>query len=275
VKIEVLTRVPDEWVGEVTGGLNTAILAYADSLLPLQDALGWIKDELRNEPYFRSISWSESERGIHDVRDVLALLTCFNITAYANTGSAHPVAAYDNRSVVLASFEQDYKQNGGAAYKKLRPILKDILVLHDTIQLEFPKLLARAGTEASTLIERATKKPHEFSFVGTRSTERLAKGALLPVLAAFRWMVEDDPATGGVKWRRGFDKVLDRWRAAAERLVAQTVEKCRELDANPDTIGRSASHWGSLHKEVAFMDLMAPPEPQRPVAPPPDAHGGS
>jgi hypothetical protein len=88
-------------------------------------------------------------------------------------------------------------------------------------------------------------------------------------------MVEDDPATGGVKWRRGFDKVLDRWRAAAERLVAQTVEKCRELDANPDTIGRSASHWGALHKEVAFMDLMAPPEPQRPVAPPPDAHGGS
>ena len=48
------------------------------------------------------------------------------------------------------------------------------------------------------------------------------------------------------------------------------IDSNTKLDANPDTIGRSASHWGSLHKEVAFMDLMAPPEPQRAPAPPPD-----
>jgi hypothetical protein len=260
VKVEVLTRIPDEWLPEITAGLNTTILAYGDSLLPLQDALTWIKDELKNQPYYKAISWSESERALHDVRDVLALLTCFNIASYANTSAAHPVAAYDNRTVVLASFEQDYRQNVGS-YKKLRPILKDILVLHDTIQLEFPKLLERGGSRFSEIVERASKRPHEFPFLGTRSTERLAKGALLPVLAAFRWLVDDDAATGAVKWRGGFDKVLERWRAASERLVAQTLDKCREVGDNPDALGRSASHWGSLHKEVAFLDLITKPTP--------------
>ena len=267
VKVEVLTRVPDDWVSEMAGALNTSILAYTDSLLVLQDALAWIREELRSEPYYKTIAWSESERGSYDARDILAFMTCFNIASYANTGTLHPVAAYDNRAVVLSSFEQDHKQ-GGHGYRKLRPILKDILALHDTIQLEFPKLLERSGKSYAEVVERASKKPHEFPFLNTRSTERLAKGALLPVLAAFRWLVEEDPANGGFRWRVGFDKVLERWRTASDRLVALTVEKCREVGDNPDALGRSAPHWGALHKEVAFLDLIAKPAPA-PAAPAP------
>jgi hypothetical protein len=267
VKVEIMTRVPDEWIPEIASGLNTPMLAYGDSLLPLQDALGWIKDELKDESYFKAIAWSESERAPHDARDILALLTCFNVTSYQNTGATHPVAAYDNRGVVLSSFEQDHRQRAGS-YEKLRPILKDVLVLHDTIQLEFPKLLERGGARYNEIVERAPKRPHEFAFLGTRSTERLAKGALLPVLAAFRWLVETDPVTGLARWRDGFKGVLDRWRAASERLVALTIERCREVGDNPDAVGRSASHWGALHKEVAFLDLMTKPTP-RPAEPGP------
>lgn len=266
VKIEVLTRVPEEWVAEMAGALNTSMLSYTDTLLVLQDALAWIRNELKSETYYRTIAWTESERGTYDARDILAFMTCFNIFLYANTGTLHPVVAYENRAVVLTSFEQDSKQ--GHTYAKLRPILKDILTLHDTIQLEFPKLLERSGKTFNEVVERASKKPHEFPFLSTRSTERLAKGALLPVLAAFRWLVEADPATREVKWRIGFDKVLERWRMASDRLVALTVEKCREVGDNPDALGRSAPHWGALHKEVAFLDLLAKPTPA-PAAPAP------
>lgn len=267
VKIEVVTRVPDDWIPEMAGALNTSILAYTDSLLVLQDALGWIRDELKSEPYYKTIAWSESERGTYDARDILAFLTCFNIASYANTGTLHPVAAYENRAVVLSSFEQDHKQ-GAHAYRKLRPILKDILSLHDTIQIEFPKLLERSGKRYAEVVEHASKRPHEFPFLGTRSTERLAKGVLLPVLAAFRWLVEDDPSSGAVRWRVSFDKVLERWRLASDRLVALTVEKCREVGDNPDAIGRSAPHWGALHKEVAFLDLIAKPAAAQAPQPP-------
>jgi hypothetical protein len=177
-----------------------------------------------------------------------------------------------DKNCTPGSFEQDHKQ-GGDACRKLRPILKDILVLHDTAQLEFPKLLERNGTRYAEIVEHANKRPHEFPFLRTRSTERLARGALLPVVAAFRWLVETDPASGTVRWRGGFGQVLERWRAASDRLVALTVEKCREVGDNPDALGRSASHWSALHKEVAFLDLLAKPAATAgaPAAQPPSA----
>ena len=76
-------------------------------------------------------------------------------------------------------------------------------------------------------------------------------------------MVEDDPeATDSVRWRGGFDNVLQRWRDTGARLIAQTVDKSREVGHNSDAIGKSPSHWGALHKEVAFVDLMG----QQPAA---------
>lgn len=263
VKVEILTKVPDDWIAEIAAALNTSIVGSTDGLNQLQDAIGWIKDELKDEPYFGSISWSENERGIYDVRDILSILTCFNTTFYANAESAHPIVAYENRSIVIGSFEKDYRSNAGKAYKKLRPLLKSILMLHDTIQLELPNYLKQEHDIDTALVERAAK-PYEFPFLQTRSTERLAKGALLPVLAAFRWMVEDDPSTGLSQWRGGLQNVLDRWRGAAQRLADLTSEKAREVGHDPNAIGRSTSHWSALHKEVAFLDLMG--KQQRPAA---------
>jgi hypothetical protein len=257
VKVEILTNIPAEWLQEICLGLNTPIQSHADSLSGLTGALQWLKDELKSEPYFKSIAWSESERALCDVRDILCAITCFNTVSYPNSGSTHPVVAYEKKPVVLGSFEEDFKSNGGKAYRRLRPIVKDILRLHDTIQLEFPVLCERSEARAPELIEKARKKPHEFVFLQTRSTERLARGALYPILAAFRWMIEDDSDASEVRWKGGFKNVLDRWHEAGGRLVTQTIDKSREVGRNPDAIGKSASHWGALHKEVAFVDLMA------------------
>jgi hypothetical protein len=269
VKIEVLTRVPDEWIGEISSGLNTSMQGQAESLAALGDALAWLRSDLKNEPYFDSIAWTENERGDCNVQDILCALTCFNTVSYPNTGSVHPVATYEKKSVVLSSFAEDYKTNGGRSYRRLRPIIKDILTLHDTIQLEFPKLCENVEQDAPELVEHAKKSPYEFAFLQARSTERLARGALYPILAAYRWMVEDDPDADTVRWRGGFDNVVKRWRDTGARLIAQTVDKSREVGHNPDAIGKSPSHWGALHKEVAFVDLMAQqsaPEPEKPPA---------
>lgn len=265
VRIEVVTKLPSEWVTEVSAALSTSIQGQRDSMKHLQDALQWIKDELRDQRYFKSIAWSETERGLLDVKDLLCIMTCFNTSSYPNSGSHHPVVAYENKSIVLSSFEADYKNEGGKAYRRLRPILKDILSLHDIIQLEFPKFHQQHNGGAPQLIERSTKRPFEFPFLQTKSSERLARGALLPLLAAFRWLVEDDAASGAVRWRGGLEAVLRRWRDLAEKLVLQTAERCREVGGNADAIGKSATHWSMLHKEVALSDLIQGPR----QAPPP------
>jgi len=256
VKIEVLTKVPDDWIAEISGGLNTSIQGQSDSLEHLTDSVKWIKDELSTQRYYKSIAWTETERGDYDIRDILAMLTCFNTIAYPNSGSNHPVVAYDNRAVVLKTYAEEFTNNGGGAYLRLRPLLRDILELYDTIALEFPKLHEQGSKQAPKLIESATKKPFKFPFLQTHSTERLARGALFPALAAFRWMIDDDPDNAVACWRGGFEAVIKRWHDAGERLVTQSVEKCAEVHHNTDAIGKSASHWGALHKEIAFLDLM-------------------
>jgi hypothetical protein len=262
VKIEVITKVPREWLPEISAGLNTAMLSQRSSLAHLQDALEWIKNDLRGERYARAIAWSEDERGVFEVRDILCLMACFNTASYPNPGTLQPVAAYDNKAAVLSAFEEDYRSAAGKAHLRLRPLMKDILTLHDTIALEFPKFLAQSGLKAPELVESASKRPFEFPFLDTRSTERLHRGALLPAVGAFRWLVEDNPLSGDLRWRGGFDAVLARWRSTADKLVARTVDRLRELQYNVDALGRSATHWSMLHKEIAFVDLLAASSPR-------------
>ena len=69
-------------------------------------------------------------------------------------------------------------------------------------------------------------------------------------------MIEEDKKTGQFRWRGGFNEVLRRWQETSKNLVRLTVEKGQEVGRNPDAIGKSRAHWGGLHKEVAFVDLM-------------------
>ena len=255
VKVEIITRAPKEWLAEISGGLNTSIQGQRDSLHSLQQPLEWLKDELRDQKYFKSIAWTETERGQIDIKDLLCILTCFNTSSYPNAGTHHPVVAYENKSIVLSTFEEDFKNSEGRAYKRMQPILKDILSLHDIVQLEFPTFHQQHGSKAPELIETTSKKPFDFPFIQAKSTERLAKGALYPVLAAFRWLIEDDPKADAVRWRGGLEHVLRRWRDLAERFVLLSAQRSHEIGGNADALGRSGSHWSMLHKEVALADL--------------------
>jgi hypothetical protein len=42
----------------------------------------------------------------------------------------------------------------------------------------------------------------------------------------------------------------------------------REAGDNPDQLGKSVSHWGALHKEVALAELMAAQQPAAGTVPP-------
>lgn len=257
VKVEVITRLPETWVAEIANALNTSMQSQPDSMRHLAEAVGWLRDELADRRYFKSIAWSEEQRGDFDVKELLSVLTCFNTASYPNNGANHPVVAYDNRAVVLNSFEQDFKAAGGRAYKRLRPILREILVLHDVIQSEFPKFLRQSTLPADGLVESSGDKPFRFLFLGATGDERLARGPLYSILAAFRWLVDDDPTKEAVSWRGGFENVLRRWRELAPKFVQLSVERLREVEGGAEMLGKSVSHWGMLHREVALAELMA------------------
>jgi hypothetical protein len=261
VKVEVRTGIPNEWLAEIAGGLNTALQVEDMSLDDLKGAFEWIKEDLGTEPYYGAIAWSENDKGEYDARDLVSLLTCFHIGLYPNDKAVHPVEAYEKKSKALDQFRRDFEENGGVEFRKLRPILKDILKLHDLIQIDFAPVHVKNGGKARSL-KIMDKKPEDgkqsfsFTFIGKQSKESLQTGALYPMLAAFRWMVEED-ASGNYCWRGGFDNVLKRWKETAPDLVRKTFERSKELGGNSNAIGKSRTHWDTLHQTVAFRDLMA------------------
>ncbi len=262
VKIEVRTGVPAEWLPEIAGGLNTALQVEDMSLQDLAGAFDWIKDELKSEPYYKDIAWSENDPGAYDARDLVSLLTCFDVKQYPNDQSgSHPVEAYEKKSKALDAFRDDFDNNQGADFKKLRTILRDILRLHDTIRLEFSGVHNKNGGKAGNLKIMDVKDENakgEFSFIftGKKAKKRLQTGALYPILAAFRWMVEEGPK-GNYRWRGGYAAVEKRWKETGPDLVRKTVERSKELGGNSNAIGKSRTHWETLHQTVAFRDLIS------------------
>lgn len=253
VKFEILTNLPAAWTAEVSGGLNTSVQVQPMSLDNLAGRFEWMKEELKNEPCFGDIAWKEGDDGVVDARDLVALLTCFNIFDFPNDGDEQPVLAYEKKSSALQLFEAHPD-----AYLKLRPIFKDILQLHDIIRKDFRTIWnTETRGKAAHFAFVDDKKRGEFLFPFTRERARyqLMNGALYPMLAAFRWMVEED-GKNGVRWRGGFDAVLTLWRESAAELLRMTQQASTELARNPNAIGKSRNHWANLHARVAKRELM-------------------
>jgi hypothetical protein len=252
VKFEILTKVPREWIPEIAGGLNTSVQVQPMSLDNLEGQFDWIKEEIRDQPYFSNIAWRENEAGEFDARDLVSLLTLFNIGLFPNDDDATPVVAYEKKSQALKLFEENPD-----TYTALRPILKDILVLHDTIREGSRTYWNEAGGKFGRLafVEQKTRGDFVFPFTGKRAKFRLMNGALYPMLASFRWMVVQK--NGKATWRGGFSAVRERWEQSAEELMRMTAQASTELGRNPNAIGKSRNHWSNLHARVAMRDLLA------------------
>jgi hypothetical protein len=79
VKFEIITNIPEDWITEIAGGLNTSVQVEEMSLHNLASKFDWIKDELEDQSYFDRLAWREGDDGVYDARDIIALMTCFLI----------------------------------------------------------------------------------------------------------------------------------------------------------------------------------------------------
>jgi hypothetical protein len=138
-------------------------------------------------------------------------------------------------------------------YKVLSPILNDILVLHDTIQSQASRKHTESGGRGGKLafvIKKKKGSQFDFPFIAKKGDQQLHRAALLPMLAAFRWMVKRNPETRLVEWDGGFQPVLKLWEQAAADLMSATQATSEENRRKVHAIGRSKNHWVTLHSTV-------------------------
>ena len=255
VKVEVITGLDQDTVPEIAGGLNTGIQVSTHSLANLEDKFLWIKRCLGNEPYARSIMYRENENKPIDVRQILQFMECLNLTDYPNNGREHPVRAYSSRERLV----QHYVKHP-AQYEALEPVLKDVLRLYDTIQYEARGLYNEAVTNAKAgkfvFFEKRERGTHEFHFIQKTDVYRLHRAAALPMLGAFRALLELDPATGKARWvLPSFGDVLTTWRAMAPELIDATKETSTNNARKLHAIGRDKTYWKTLHQTMTIARL--------------------
>jgi hypothetical protein len=131
-KMEIIIGVPQEMAVDITGGLNTAVQVDDASLMNLEGKFDWVKEALKKEPYSDQISYKMNEEGQFDIREILGLMTLFNIKK--SPYPQHPKDAYVSKAKCLDLYEDDPE-----SFEMLRPLLKDILYLHDYVHLKSRK----------------------------------------------------------------------------------------------------------------------------------------
>lgn len=264
VEFQVRTGVDSKLVTDIARGLNTGIQVRQHSLDNLAGKYDWIKDELKNEKYFDRIAWRESDHGEYDVRDLICVMEALNVFDFPNDKRQnHPIAAYEKWSTPAKKFSDDFDAAKGdmskSTYHRLRRILREALVLFDTIRREFRDRyndlkLGRGGNLA--IVEGdGGNRTFEFPFAGLEPANyRLTKGALYPIFAAFRNKVGVD-AVGNAAWIGGFPAVLELWYQVADDLVRQTRQALDDIGRKPDQIGKNRGHWNNMHQTVELMIL--------------------
>lgn len=256
VTVEVRVGIPDNWIPDIAGGLNTTVQVQPMSLDDLKGEFTWIKDELKSEPYYSEIAWSENDKGEFDARDIIAIFLLFNIELFPNDREEQPVMGYANKGQALKKFEE-----AGESFKRMRPILKEVLKLHDIIRRDARYLWNQKGGKGGALffVEHRKTGVYDFPFTGKIDEFRLMTGVLYPMLAAFRWYVDRDPMTLKMTWRGGFSAVLDAWENVGAELVQATIQTSSDLGRNPQSIGKSRNHWTNLHARVMKYALLKTP----------------
>ncbi len=253
VLVQVLTGVDPSWIPSIAGGLNTSVQVQPMSLQNSAQAFQWMKDTLKDEAYFDQIAWEENQSGEFDARDLVALLCLFNVELHPNdiSGISHPIYSYEKKSTALNQFVQNPN-----SFKKMKPLLKDILVLHDTIRRNYRSSWNEEGGSAGNLaISERKERMWHFTFTGERSQYRMVNGALYPMLGAFRWFVSRSDKSDVMMWRNGFDDVLSVWQQCAPTLIKVTQDVSKSLAYKQNAIGKSMSHWNNLYNQVALFDL--------------------
>lgn len=256
VKIEVLQGIDPDWVTFIAGGLNTSMQVQEMSLANLAGKFDWIENALAGNDFACKIAYRENEKNSetkpYDVRDIVSWMTLFNVDLYPNDGTPFPIKAYTSKEAVLDEYLEKTE-----TYKKLVPIISDILRLHDHIQLAVIESHNEAGGKAGKLafVSHRQRGEHSLVFIGKQSEKKLYDGALYPMLGAFRWMVVQDKRAGLFKWRGGFSSVLQVLKKVATQMMASTKDVSDKTGRNPNAIGKNRSHWENLYRTVAMEQM--------------------
>jgi AIPR protein len=272
VPVQIRVGYPAELLEELPGPLNThaQVQDYTkDNFFglfdPLKVALG---------PWQTKVMWEETAYEADDktigVRDLLAHLYMFDYKTFTAT---QPVMGYSSKAKVSVEYRKSMNSEPSSdRFTSLAPLVRDILTLSETIQVEGVELYNKyrrengsAGAGGSINFIKKKVKPGESKKTGVvdlkphlftgKTGHHMDSALLYPMLAAFRAMIQDRP--GGPQWIGGFSNVLAVWQTYGGEMMHVAKETLAGQGYNTHAVGRNHGLWTAEYAIVKNAVMQA------------------
>ena len=262
VQVEIRTGIPHDWITSMAEGLNTSIQVSQESLFNLEGQFEWLKSILKsNKLINESIAWQENDDGYIHARELLCILTLFNVAIFPNKENKHPIAAYNTPNQILNLYQQNKK-----SYEAMSDIVLNILYLYDHIRAsardiwnEGKRVSGKKGSAKSLeIIETRKRGNYSFPFSADKETNfRLHKPATYPILSAFRRFVKRSEIKDNFKicWDTDFENIKAFWHKHGYDLLQSVYDTSQGLNYQLLSVGKNNNLWTTLHSQVGIKKL--------------------
>jgi len=250
-----------ERIANLVEGRNTSRQVKGWSMADFKQEFDWLKEVIDAEksPFAGKIGYEENSGKPLTVLDVLSILTLFHpeFDQKDEMGKDKaPVVAYANKGRMDKRLEDETLRAG---YKKLAPLIPDILQLHDYVYAGFEAAYEAAFGQKARLGKRDGVKsylmgqPLELELTGLKSNYLIPSGFIFPLLASFRALV----VYRGDKTAWKLDPFAF-WDQHGKELVMELMEQVEGQGGNPNVAGKKKLVYTALNNKakIALNDAL-------------------
>jgi len=240
---EIQVNVPPAHLATIAEGRNSTVQLQEKTLADYKTEFQWIKDALAAKPYADKIGYVENHDKPQDIEKVICRLAAVNPLLFSK--DSHPIVAYTSKKRCLEMLEENPDK-----FKPLAPVLGDVLELYEHLiakakdyylqHVPSGKLLQMEG--GVTKLKRTTDT---LPLTGAQVEYRIADGWLIPLLAAFRALIQVDG--GEARWLVDQKEI---YRRVGGRLVRILYETSILLGNNPNAVGKNENVYRQLYDAV-------------------------
>ena len=258
---------------ELAAARNTSVQVDLKSIAELENSFDEIKSAFDGLCFANRIQYkmnehySEEDISPIDVREIIAITAMFSQSMYpyktslGTLNESQPIQCYSGKETTLRKFlnmdssdKHQQKINRDTMVKMMKPIIKDIFNLWETVELEFAATANATNRRYGT---RKYSKYHNGDVVGkTMFGEKevsyvVPKGLMYPLVGSFRALIRINEKTGLYEWQK---QPIDVWRALGSKLVGIILDEKAET---PDTLAKNTNLWSNLFKEIYIYAYMS------------------
>ncbi len=244
--IRVTVRVKDydaQRIAQIASAQNSTTAVKEYSLAEKKGLFADLKLKM-NDNYNKHIIWWEGKevaanRGMEPV-DLIALINLFNIELYSSSyfsSVAQPTTSASSKSSVFKKWETE---ENIPSYKKIYPLVNDILELYELIQLKFAD---GTGMAQLAIINESKGKAKPLIFRTETPPYEIPKQMLLPLLAAYRANVYYDAMNHKIGWFEDNKKLFKTYN---KELCMKMKTAFKVSKNDPNRIGKDPIIWENL-----------------------------